>query len=137
MNYWLVKSDPDEYGWEHLAKDKKTDWTGIRNYAARNHIRGMKKGDLVLFYHSGEVSSVVALAKVTREAFQDPTTKEDAWSAIELSAIKPFKEAVSLSTIKATPALKDMLLVKISRLSAMPVREEEFKKILEMGKTKP
>jgi predicted RNA-binding protein with PUA-like domain len=103
---------------------------------AQSHTRN-EEGRPVLFYHSGEVSSVVALAKVTREAFQDPTTKEDAWSAIELSAIKPFKEAVSLSTIKATPALKDMLLVKISRLSAMPVREEEFKKILEMGKTKP
>ena len=133
MNYWLVKSDPEEYGWPELIKDKKTTWTGVRSYAARNHLRSMKKGDLVLFYHSGAISAIVGIAKVTKEAFQDPTTEEDAWAAVELAAVNPLKEEVPLSVIKQKKELKNMVLLKISRLSVQPVTEPEFKKILEMG----
>jgi len=133
MNYWLCKSDPEEYGWNELSKDKKADWTGVRSYAARNHLRSMKKGDLILFYHSGDESSVVGIAKVTREAFQDPTTDEDAWVAVEMAPVKVFKESVSLSTIKTVKELKNMILLKISRLSVQPVTEAEFQKVTEMG----
>jgi len=133
MNYWLCKSDPEEYGWNELSKDKKADWTGVRSYAARNHLRSMKKGDLILFYHSGDEPSVVGIAKVTREAFQDPTTDEDAWVAVEMAPVKVFKESVSLSTIKTVKELKNMILLKISRLSVQPVTEAEFQKVTEMG----
>lgn len=133
MNYWLVKSDPEEYGWPELMKDKNTEWTGVRGYAARNHLRSMKKGDLVLFYHSGTASAIVGIAKVTKEAFQDPTTVEDGWAAVELAAVNPLKEPVPLSVVKQKKELKDMVLVKISRLSVQPVTAPEFKKILEMG----
>ena len=133
MNYWLVKSDPEEYGWPELVRDKKTEWTGVRSYAARNHLRSMKKGDLVLFYHSGALSAIVGIAKVTKEAFQDPTTEEDAWVAVELAPLNPLREAVPLSAIKQKRELKNMVLLKISRLSVQPVMEAEFKKILEMG----
>jgi len=136
MNYWLVKSDPEEYGWEELNKDKKTNWTGVRAYAARNHLRSMKKGDLLLFYHSGGLSAVVGIAKVTKESFRDPTSDDDAWVAIELAPVKPLKEAVPLSVIKNTKELKNMILLKISRLSVMPVTEQEFQKVIEMGQTK-
>ena len=134
MNYWLVKSDPEEYGWAELSKDKKTTWTGVRSYAARNHLRAMQKGDILLFYHSGAESAVVALAKVTKEAFQDPTTDEDAWVAIELAPVKALKQPVSLSTIKTVKELKNMILLKISRLSVQPVTEAEFNKVVDMGK---
>ena len=133
MNYWLVKSDPEEYGWPELFKDKKTAWTGVRSYAARNHLRSMKKGDLVLFYHSGAESSVVGISKVIRESFQDPTTDEDAWVAVELAPVKAFKDAVSLATIKTVKELKNMILLKISRLSVQPVTEAEYNKVVEMG----
>ncbi|MEP7128560.1 MAG: EVE domain-containing protein [Chitinophagales bacterium] len=135
MNYWLVKSDPETYGWEHLVKDKKTDWTGIRNYAARIHLKGMKKGDLVLFYHSQQSQAIVGLAKVTKEFFQDPTTTDDAWVAVELAVVKPLKNPVSLAEIKAIKEFKEFPLVRISRLSVMPVNEIEFERILKMSET--
>lgn len=133
MNYWLCKSDPEEYDWAELAKDKKTNWTGVRNYAARNHMRAMKKGDEILFYHSGKESAVVGIAKVTREAFQDPTTDEDAWIAIEFAPVKALKKAVPLSAIKTEKDLKNMVLLKISRLSVQPVTEAEYDKVVELG----
>lgn len=133
MNYWLVKSDPEEYGWNELNRDKKADWTGVRSYAARNHLKAMQKGDEVLFYHSGGESAVVGIAKVTKPFFQDPTSDEDAWVAVELAPIKAFKQAVLLSTIKNTSALKNMILLKISRLSVQPVQQEEYEKVVEMG----
>ena len=133
MNYWVIKSDPEEYGWPELMKDKKTTWTGVRAYAARNHLRNMKKGDLALFYHSGGMSSITGIAKITREFFQDPTTDEEAWVAVELAPVKALNDEVTLAEIKKTRELKDMLLLKISRLSVMPVTEAEFNKILEMG----
>jgi predicted RNA-binding protein with PUA-like domain len=133
MNYWLCKSDPEEYGWDQLVKDKKTNWTGVRNYAARNHMRAMKKGDKILIYHSGNESAVVGIAKVTREAFQDPTTDEDAWVAIELASVKALKKAVPLNAIKTENDLKNMVLLKISRLSVQPVTEAEFHKVVELS----
>jgi predicted RNA-binding protein with PUA-like domain len=136
MNYWLVKSDPETYGWKEFSKEKKTDWTGVRAYPARNHMKAMKKGDLILFYHSQGSQSIVGLAKVTKEFFRDPTADDDAWVAVEIAAGKEFMEPVTLSDIKKTKELKDMALLKISRLSVMPVTQPEFEKILEMGKTK-
>lgn len=136
MNYWLVKSDPEDYGWEHLSKDKKTTWTGVRNYAARIHLKGMKKGDLVLFYHSQAGQAIVGITKVTKEFFPDPSTEDEQWVAVELAVVKPLNQPVTLAEIKAIKSLKDFPLVRISRLSVMPVSESEFAKVLEMGKTK-
>ena len=130
---WLVKSDPEEYGWNELVKDKTTSWDGVRNYAARNHLRAMLKGDDVLFYHSGNESAVVAIAKVNRGFYTDPTSEDDTWSSVELKAVKPLKKAVPLSMIKSDKRLKDMMLVRIGRLSVMPVTKVEFDLILEMG----
>ena len=130
MNYFLVKSDPDTYGWNEFVKEKKTSWTGVRNYAARLHLRTMKKGDQVLFYHSGGESSIVGLAKVVKEAYTDPTSGDPQWSAVDLEAGKKFPIPVSLTAIKKIPALKNMLLLKISRLSVMPVTEDEFSVIV-------
>lgn len=135
MNYWLVKSDPETYGWEHLFKDRKTEWAGVRNYAARIHLKAMKKGDLVLFYHSQQGQAIVGIAKVTKEFFQDPTTSDDAWVAVELAAVKALKEPVTLQAVKSTGDLKNFGLVRIGRLSVMPATPEEFNLILTMGKT--
>ena len=129
MNYWLVKSDPGTYGWKEFVKEKQTSWDGIRNYAARNHLRTMKKGDRVLFYHSGGESAVVGTATVTRTAYQDPTTKEEAWVSVELKAGKALEKPLTLSEIKKNPKLKNMVLIKISRLSVMPVTKEEYGEI--------
>src|SRR5678816_2826389 len=112
MSYWLVKSEPSAYSWEQLEKDKQTDWTGVRNYAARIHLRGMKKDDEVLFYHSNEGLNIVGIAKVAREAYQDPTTKETAWIAVDLKPYKKLKNPVSLEDIKKDKRLKDMALVR-------------------------
>ncbi len=134
MNYWLVKSEPETYSWNDLVKDESTSWDGVRSYAARNHLKGMKKGDKVLYYHSGGESAIVGIATVAKEFFQDPTTEEDAWVSVMLKSGKPLKTPVTLSKIKADKRLKNMLLVKIGRLSVMPVTEDEFETILEMGK---
>src|SRR3954469_16346161 len=120
MNYWLFKSDPETYGWAEFSKDKKTSWDGVRNYAARIHLKGMKKGDPVLFYHSNIDAGVVGIAKVTKEFYQDPTTEDTAWVSVELEYVKPLKQPVSLATIKAEKKLKDIPLIKIGRLSVMP-----------------
>ena len=133
MNYWLVKSDPDTYSWHDLLKDGSTSWDGVRNYAARNHMKGMKKGDKVLVYHSGGESIVIGIATVQKEFFQDPTTDETAWVSVNLKADKALKKPVTLAQIKSDKLLKNMLLVKIGRLSVMPVKEEEFELIVELG----
>ena len=133
MNYWLVKSDPDTYSWHDLQKDGNTSWDGIRNYAARNHLKGMKKGDSVLVYHSGGESAVIGIASVSIEHFQDPTTDEIAWLSVNLKAEKALKQTVTLSQIKSDPRLKNMMLIKIGRLSVMPVTNEEFEAIVELG----
>ena len=126
MNYWLVKSDPGEYGWEDLVKERKTHWTGVRNYAARLHMNGMKKGDAVLFYHSNREPAVIGEAMVTREAFPDPTSQDDKWVAVELEARKTLASPVSLQRIKAEKRLAEIGLVRIGRLSVMPLRKPEY-----------
>ena len=133
MAYWLVKSEPSTYSWEKFVKDKTTTWDGVRNYAARNHLRAMKKGDEVFFYYSMEEHEVVGTATVSKEAFQDPTTDEDAWVAVELKAGKKLKNPVSLKSIKATPSLKDMALVRVSRLSVSPVTDKEWETIMKLS----
>ena len=133
MNYWLVKSDPESYGWNELVKDKKTDWTGVRNYAARIHLKGMKKGDEVLFYHSNEGMDVVGITKVSKEFFQDPTTDDTAWVAVELTALKPLKKSVTLAEMKTKKELSNIGLIKIGRLSVMPLTKTEFDFIVKMG----
>lgn len=133
MNYWLVKSDPDTYAWSDLLKDGKTSWDGVRNYAARIHLRAMKKGDKVLVYHSGGESMVLGIASVTKEFYQDPTTKDEAWISVELKAEKSLKQPVTLQQIKSEKKLANIALIKISRLSVMPVTPDEYHKILEMA----
>ena len=133
MNYWLIKSDPDTYSWQDLVKDGSTSWDGVRNYAARNHLKGMKKGDKVLVYHSGGESAIVGIATVTKEFYQDPTTAETAWVSVSLKAVNALKKQVTLSQVKSDKQLKNMVLVKIGRLSVMPVTAEEFESIMKMG----
>lgn len=136
MNYWLVKSEPSTYSWKQLVKDKKTTWDGVRNYAARIHLRAMKKGDEVFFYHSNEGMEIVAIAKVDKEAYQDPTTEDTNWVAVDLKAFKKLKKPVSLTQIKDDKRLKDMALVRIGRLSVQPVSEKEWKIIMELADEK-
>lgn len=133
MNYWLIKSEPSTYSWEQFKKDKKTDWTGVRNYAARNNLRDMKKGDLAFFYHSNEGMEIVGIAKVVKESYQDPTTKEPAWLAVDFSPYKDLKKTVSLETLKKDPFFANMDLIRLSRLSVGKATETEFLKVCEMG----
>lgn len=133
MNYWLVKSEPSTYSWEQFERDGKTIWDGVRNYAARNNLRDMKKGDLVLWYHSNEGKEIVGIAKVSKESYQDPTTEDSAWLVVELKPFKKLKKPVSLEQIKADKRLQNIALVKIGRLSVSSMRPEEFDIILEMS----
>ncbi|MGE0568345.1 MAG: EVE domain-containing protein [Bacteroidia bacterium] len=136
MNYLLIKSEPFKYSWEQFVKDKKTFWDGVRNYAARNNLRAMKKGDLVLFYHSNEGLCIVGIAKVVKESYQDPTTDETAWVAVDFAPVKELKKPVTLKDIKETPVLKTMELLRLSRLSVSAVKKTEFDTILKMAETK-
>lgn len=133
MAHWLIKSEPFKYSWEQFEKDKQTFWDGVRNYAARNNLRAMKKGDLAFFYHSNEGLEIVGIAKVVKEAYQDPTTDEEAWSVVDFSPYKKLKKPVSLADIKATKELADMALVKLGRLSVQPVTDKEWKIVMEMA----
>jgi predicted RNA-binding protein with PUA-like domain len=133
MNYWLVKSEPFKYSWEQFVQDGKTFWDGVRNYGARNNLKAMKKGDHVLFYHSNEGLAIVGIAEVLKEAYQDPTTIDSNWVAVDLKPIKAITKPVTLAQIKAEPTLRDMDLVRLSRLSVGRVKEREYKKILTMG----
>jgi len=132
-NYWLVKSEPEAYSWETFLRDKKTAWTGVRNFAARNHLRAMRKGDQVLFYESVTTKAVVGVAEVTKEAFPDATAEEGDWSAVELKAARSLPRLVTLDQIKAEKALANIMLVRQGRLSVMPLKPEEFEKILEFS----
>lgn len=132
MNYWLVKSEPDVYSWADFLKEKKTTWDGVRNYAARIHLRSMKTGDCVLFYHSGSEKCIKGIAAVSKEAF--PDAKDNEWSAVELSLGEEFSKAVTLSDVKAEKELSQMALVRISRLSVQPVTENEYQLIIKMSK---
>jgi predicted RNA-binding protein with PUA-like domain len=133
MAHWLVKSEPGVYSWEQLVKDKQTVWSGVRNYAARLHLRAMKKGDEVLFYHSNEGLDIVGIAKVVKEAYPDPTAEGDTWSAVDIKAFKKLKQPVTRDAIKADKRLANMALVRLGRLSVQPVTEEEWKIILQMA----
>jgi len=133
MAHWLVKSEPSAYSWEQLEKDNQTDWTGVRNYAARNHLKSMKKGDEVLFYHSNEGLEIVGIAKVAKEAYHDPTTNEAAWIVVDLKPHKKLTKPVSLDTIKKEKRLKDMPLVRIGRLSVQPVTDKEWDVIMQLA----
>ena len=133
MAYWLVKSEPSAYSWDQLVIDKQTCWSGVRNYAARLHLRNMKKGDEVFFYHSNEGTDIVGIAKVLKEAYQDPTTDDDRWVAVDLKVHKKLKNPVSLETIKKDKRLANMALVRIGRLSVQPVTDKEHDIIMEVA----
>jgi predicted RNA-binding protein with PUA-like domain len=132
-NFWLVKQEPSDYSWADFVADGSTRWTGVRNYAARNNLRRMSKGDEVLFYHSGEDKAVVGIAKVARTAYRDTTAKEGDWSAVDLVPVKALSKPVTLREIKAKPALKNIALVRQSRLSVMPLAAKDFATIVKMA----
>jgi predicted RNA-binding protein with PUA-like domain len=132
--YWLVKSEPETYAWSDFVREGKTAWTGVRNNAARLHLNAMRPADKVLFYESMTTKAVVGTAKVTRAAFPDPTAEEPGWVAVELAAGRALAKPVTLAAVKADPALKDMTLLRISRLSVQPVKRAEFDRILKLGK---
>ncbi|HYJ04272.1 MAG TPA: EVE domain-containing protein [Chthoniobacterales bacterium] len=130
--FWLVKQEPTAYSWADLVKDGKTQWTGVRNYTARNNLRTMEKGDAVFFYHSVVGKEIMGIARVTREAYPDPTATEDDWSAVDLAPEKPLPRPVTLDEIKRNPKLKEMALLRLSRLSVQPVTSAQFDEILRM-----
>jgi predicted RNA-binding protein with PUA-like domain len=131
--FWLVKQEPSSYSWSDLVAEGETSWTGVRNFAARNNLRKMRPGDEVLFYHSGDEKGVVGIAKVTRTAYPDPTAKEGDWSTVHLAAVKPLARAVTLREIKSNSRLKEIPLIRQSRLSVMPLTGSDFREILKMG----
>jgi predicted RNA-binding protein with PUA-like domain len=134
--FWLVKQEPEAYSWDDFVKDGGTAWTGVRNFQARNNLRAMKKGDCVFFYHSVSDKQVVGVAKVLREHYPDPTAKEGDWSAVELAPVKALKQRVDLERIKKEPGLKEMALLKNSRLSVQPVTKEQAERLLELAETR-
>lgn len=136
MNCWLTKSEPETYSWAQFVEEGTTAWTGVRNFQARNNLRAMKKGDLVLFYHSGAEKQVVGLARVARSAYADPSATEGDWSAVDLVPGRPLAAHVTLAAIKADKVLNQMLLVRNSRLSVVPVTGEQFAHLLALAKTK-
>jgi predicted RNA-binding protein with PUA-like domain len=135
MNYWLVKSEPFVFSYDDLVRDGQTRWDGVRNYQARNNLRAMRVGDLCLFYHSNEGLAVVGIAKVSTEAYPDPTAEKGDWSVVDLQPFKPVAQPVTLAEMKAHPALQQLLLVRNPRLSVMPVGSDEFFTILDLCKT--
>lgn len=133
MNYFLVKSEPFKYSWQQFLEDKQTFWDGVRNYQARNNLKDMKIGDLVLFYHSNEGREVVGIAKVVKEHYQDPTTEDERWVAVDLAPVEELKKPVTLKAIKADEMLQDIALVRQGRLSVTPLKREEFDRIVQLG----
>jgi predicted RNA-binding protein with PUA-like domain len=134
--YWLVKSEPETYSWADLVRDGRTDWTGVRNYAARLNLRAMQRGDRVLFYESVTTKAVIGLAEITKTAFPDTTADEPDWVAVEVKAVEPLQRPVTLEEIKQQPALAKMALLRLSRLSVQPVTAAEFKAVLKLAGTK-
>jgi predicted RNA-binding protein with PUA-like domain len=132
--FWLVKQEPSSYSWSDFVAEGDTSWTGVRNFAARNNLRKMQKGDEVLFYHSGEEKAVVGIAKVVRTAYPDPTAGDGDWSSVDLTAVKPLARPVTLREIKSNSRLKGIPLIRQSRLSVMPLAEPEFREIVGMGR---
>src|SRR5438876_10342260 len=133
--YWLVKQEPTAYSWSNLVEDGRAAWTGVRNFQARNHLRAMKPGDLVLFYHSVTEKQVVGLARVNKEAYPDPTAKEGEWSCVDLLPVKTLKKPVSLETIKADKVLATMPFLRQSRLSVTPLTKGQFERLLRLAET--
>ncbi|MFD0748525.1 EVE domain-containing protein [Mucilaginibacter calamicampi] len=133
MNYWLIKSEPEKYSWDEFVADGRTFWDGVRNYAARNNLRDMREGDLAFFYHSNEGKEIVGIAKVVKEAYQDPTTDDTNWVVVEFSPVEKLKTPVTLAQIKADENLKDIQLVRLSRLSVASIKPKEFDYILQLG----
>ena len=133
---WLVKTEPSKYSWDDLAREGRTRWDGVRNFAARNHLAAMRAGDLVLVYHSGDAKAVVGVARVARESYPDPTAREGGWLAVDLAPLKPLLRPVPLAEVKADAALREIPLVRQSRLSVMPLPAKAFERILALGKTK-
>jgi predicted RNA-binding protein with PUA-like domain len=134
-NCWLVKSEPSTYSWADLVRDKRTRWDGVRNFEARNNLRGMKKGDLVLYYHSGEGKEIVGIAKVVAEGYPDPTASEGDWTAVDLAPHKPLARPVTLAELKADKSFADLALVRKSRISVVPIGPDELARILDLAKT--
>ena len=135
-SHWLVKSDPDTYGWPELVRDERTVWDGVRNPQARNNLQAMRAGDLALFYHSGDDKEIVGIAKVVKAAYPDPTTDDARWLVVDLAPVKPLAQPVSLADVKRDAALAQIGLVRQGRLSVMPTSPREFARILVLGKTK-
>jgi len=133
MNYWLIKSEPEKYSWDKFVADGRTFWDGVRNYAARNNLRDMREGDLAFFYHSNEGKEIVGIAKVVKEAYQDPTTEDTNWVVVEFSPVEKLNKPVTLAQIKADEMLKDIQLVRLSRLSVASIKPEEFDYILKLA----
>ncbi|MGB1037319.1 MAG: EVE domain-containing protein [Bacteroidia bacterium] len=135
MNYWLIKSEPYKYSWDQMMSDGSTYWDGVRSYPARIQLRAMKNGDICFFYHSNEGKEIVGLCRVIKEAYQDPTTDDDRWVAVDVEAIKPLKKPVTLAQIKANENLTNMALVRLGRLSVGPVEDFEFEEVMKLAET--
>ena len=133
MAYWLVKSEPSVYSWDDLVKEKQTCWSGVRNYAARINLRAMKKGDEVLYYHSNEGVEIVGIAKVIKEAYQDPTTEDERWVAVDLKPVHKLKKPVPLEVLKKDNRFANMDLVRLGRLSVQTVKPEEWEMVMKMA----
>ena len=133
MAYWLIKSEPFKYSWDQFAKDGRTYWDGVRNYAARNNLKAMKKGDQLFFYHSNEGLPIVGIAEVVKEHYQDPTTTDEAWVVVDVKPVKKLKKPVTLKQIKSDDRLKDMDLLSLGRLSVVQVKPEEWNIIMDMA----
>ncbi len=134
MNYWLVKTEPETFGWNDLVSKGSSMWDGVRNFQARNNIKKMKKGDHLLFYHSGKNPGIIAIAEVSRESYPDPTATEGNWLVVDVVPVRPLERFISLAEVKHTPALKDMVLVNSPRLSVQPVTKDEFEIIMDLEK---
>lgn len=135
MNYWLIKSEPYKYSWDQMVADGSTYWDGVRSYPARVHLRAMKNGDICLFYHSNEGKEIVGITRVIKEAYQDPTTDDEKWVAVNVEVVKPLNNSVTLAQIKSNYTLANMALVKQGRLSVGPVQEFEFEEIIKLSNT--
>lgn len=133
MNYWLIKSEPGTYSWDMLVKEKKTVWNGVRNFAARNNLRDMKKGDQLFFYHSNDGKEIVGIAEVAKESYQDPTTTDPNWLVVDVKPVQKLKRPVTLAEMKAQKGLENMELIRISRLSVSKVSKKEFDTILSLS----
>ena len=136
MKYWLVKSEPDAFSWDQQVANGVEPWTGVRNHAAKGHLKAMQKGDRAFFYHSNEGKEIVGIVEVARAAYPDPTAESGDWVCVDMKAVKPVPKPVTLAAVKADPALADMLLVRQSRLSVMPVSPEHWKHICKLGGVK-